>query len=371
MRVGINTRFLIKGKMEGFGWYSYEIVKRLVQNHPEHTFYFYFDRPYDDEFLFGENVVPIVLSPKARHPILFLYWFEWKLKRAMKKHKIDLLFSTDGYAVLGSSVPQILTIHDINFEHNPEDLPLSARLYLRYFFSKFAKKAKKILTVSDYSKGDIGKTYGISNNKIVSVWNGASEVFQPIPENEKVKVRHLRSGGHEYFLFVGSLHPRKNITRLIEAYNSYLDEVKDPYHLVIVGEQLWKNNAEKIPLNDKSKSRVHFTGHLPLIDLAETMAAASVFTYVPYFEGFGIPLVEAMKCGVPIVSGDKTSLPEVAGDAALYCDPFDVNSIKQSLVKVSEDAVLREELSAKSLERGQLFSWDKAAKEVSQVLFND
>ena len=125
---------------------------------------------------------------------------------------------------------------------------------------------------------------------------------------------------------------------MIVAYNKYLAncENETSWDLVIVGESLWKNNTEKVPLNTQSKSKVHFTGHLSLSDLAETMAAASCFTYVPYFEGFGIPLVEAMKCGIPIISGNRTSLPEVAGDAAIYVDPFDVDDISVALKEMAE-----------------------------------
>ena len=129
--------------MEGFGWYSYEISKRLVAMHPEHTFYFFFDRAYDPSFVFEKNVVPVVLSPKARHPILFLIWFEWSVKRALKKYEIDLFFSPDGYASLGSKVPQVITIHDINFEHNPEDIPWSAKSLFTHFFLEICGKDDK------------------------------------------------------------------------------------------------------------------------------------------------------------------------------------------------------------------------------------
>ena len=166
MNVAINTRFLLQGKMEGFGWYTYEISKRLVRNHPEHTFYFFFDRPFDESFVFEKNVVPLALSPPARHPILFYIWFEWSVRKALRKFKIDIFFSPDGYLSLGSKVRQVGTIHDINFEHNPQDVPLAPRIYLRKFFPKFAKKAHRLITVSEYSKSDIVQTYGVPEEKI-------------------------------------------------------------------------------------------------------------------------------------------------------------------------------------------------------------
>ena len=155
MRIAINTRFLLTHKMEGFGWYTFEIVKRLVENHPEHTFIFFFDRAYDERFIFGENVTPVVLKPQARHPILFKIWFDRSVTKALKKHKADIFFSPDGYLSLRTEIPQIGVIHDINFEHFPEDLPKSPRNYLRKYFPKFANKANHILTVSESSKQDI------------------------------------------------------------------------------------------------------------------------------------------------------------------------------------------------------------------------
>ena len=124
MRIAINTRFLLSDKMEGFGWFTYEVVKRISEQHPEHTFLFFFDRKYDPNFIFSSNVKPIVISPPARHPFLFLIWFNIGVSMALRKHKADLFFSPDGYLSLTTSVPQIPVIHDLNFEYYPEDLPL-------------------------------------------------------------------------------------------------------------------------------------------------------------------------------------------------------------------------------------------------------
>ena len=144
------------------------------------------------------------------------------------------------------------------------------------------------------------------------------------------------------------------------------------YELVIVGEALWKrsgfdHDSDSEQNDEQTKSRIHFTGHLSLEELARVMASATIFTFVPYFEGFGIPLVEAMRCGTPILSGNLTSLPEVAGDAALYCNPFNVDDITKKLGKLCSDESLRDELSKKGLERSQLFSWDKSAATVWKV----
>lgn len=368
MRIAINTRFLLTSKMEGFGWYSYEVSKRLVEMHPEHEFYFFFDRPFDEKFVSAKNVTPIVLRPPARHPILFYIWFEWSVKRALKKYNIDLFFSPDGYLSLGSSVPQVGVIHDLNFEHHPEDIPPFARRYLKHFFPKFAQKATNIITVSDYSKQDIVKTYAIPESKVHAIWNGVSDVFQPISSEEKTLVKSKYSENQEYFLFVGALHPRKNLIRLVQAFELFKERTKASTKLVIVGTELWKNDTFKSSVASSMQSEIIFTGHLSLEELAKVMAGAKLFTYVPYFEGFGIPLVEAMRCGTPILAGNLTSLPEVAGEAAVYCNPFDVNEIAEKLIQLDGDESMLNQLSKLGLERSKLYSWDECTKQVSEVL---
>lgn len=367
MRIGINTRFLLSNKMEGFGWYTFEIVRRIVKNHPEHEFIFFFDRPYDKKFIFGENVTPVVLSPEARHPFLFYIWFEFSIKKALEKYKVDLFFSPDGYLSLSSKRDQIAVIHDINFEHNSKDVKWLARKYYHHFFPRFAKKAKHIITVSEYSKNDISETYSINPSKITSIWNGASNLFKPLDDKSKSQLNFANN--KPYFLFVGALSPRKNLKRLIEAFEIFkTTHSESDYQLVIVGQELWKNSNSDITISESVKNEIHFTGHVTLEELVEIMGAASVFTFVPYFEGFGIPLVEAMKCGTPILSGDKTSLPEVAGDAALYCDPLNVSDIAEKLSVLALDNELQRELSKKGLERAQMFSWDKAAESTWDVI---
>lgn len=368
MRIAINTRFLLPGKMEGFGWYTFEVVQRIVCAHPEHDFYFYFDRPYDQKFIFAKNVTPVVLNPPARHPILFIYWFEIAVRKALKKHSIDLLFSPDGYLSLSSSVKQVITIHDINFEHHPKDLPLSARLYLRYFFPRFAHKASEIITVSNYSMEDIQSVYGIESTKISYCWNGASDEYVPLDEKSIGEIRSKYSSGNPYFLFVGSIHPRKNLLRLLRAFKEFKQHDRLSMKIVLVGSSMWRRDKELEQLMKALGTDVVFTGHLEKQELCKVTAAAFALTFVPYYEGFGIPIVEAMKCGVPVICGNRTSLPEVAGDAALLCDPFDEQAISRCMSELTSDAILYQDLKRRGLERGAAFNWEHSANHVWKVI---
>ena len=129
MRIAVNTRFLLPKKMEGFGWYTFETISRIVKKHPEHEFFFFFDRPFDKKFIFASNVTPVVLNPPARHPILFKIWFDRSVTKALKKYQCDAFISPDGYLSLKTDVPQLGVIHDLNFEHHPKDIPASALKY--------------------------------------------------------------------------------------------------------------------------------------------------------------------------------------------------------------------------------------------------
>ena len=134
MRIAVNTRLLLKDKLEGIGWFTFETLSRITKNHPEHDFYFLFDRPYSREFISGKNIHPMVIPPKTRHPILWYVWFEFCIPKILKKIKADLFLSPDGFLSLTSNIPSISVIHDINFEHHPEDLKFYHRKILHLFF---------------------------------------------------------------------------------------------------------------------------------------------------------------------------------------------------------------------------------------------
>jgi glycosyltransferase involved in cell wall biosynthesis len=369
MRIAVNTRFLLKDKLEGFGWFTFETLKRITQQHPEHEFIFFFDRPYADKFIFSDNITPVVLPPMARHPILFKIWFNYSVTWALKYYKADLFFSPDGYLSLRTKIPQVAVIHDLNFEHFPNDIPSSPRRYLLKHFPLFAKKAAHIITVSEYSKEDIIGKYGIKADMITVAHNGASDSFQPVSEEVKKRMQDTYTHGYPYFIFVGALHPRKNIIRLLQAFERFKANTKSDTRLLLVGDFLWRDENFKMRFEQLTyKDEIHFTGHMETERLHEVLASARALTFVSYFEGFGIPLVEAMRAGTPVIAGKLTALPEVAGDAALYIDPYSVQSIEDGLTQMDADDELRETLIQKGIQRGPQFSWNTTAEKVWEVL---
>lgn len=373
MKIAVNTRLLIKNKLEGIGWVAYESLKRITRDHPEHEFYFLFDRKYDDSFIFSSNVHPVVLSPQARHPFLYYIWFEYSVPRALKKIGADMFLSPDAYLSLSSSVPSLAVFHDLNFEHYPEDLPLLERMYYCRFFPKYARKASKIVTVSEFSKRDIINQYDVSESKIDVIYNGANERFCPVSDEIRQNIRQKFTGGKEFFLYVGALHPRKNLARLFKAFDHFRKNSGDDPKLLVIGNKKWwtkdiRNTYEGMTFKDE----VVFGGRLPAAELHQVIASALALTYVSYFEGFGIPIVEAFYCDTPVITSNVTSMPEVAGDAALLVDPFSVKSIAEALTRMAEDESLRKQLVEKGRSRRELFNWDKTAenlwKSIEKVL---
>lgn len=365
MIIAVNTRLLQTGKLEGIGWFTKETLTRITKNHPEHKFIFIFDRPYDNEFIFADNVTPIVVSPPTRHPILWFIWFELRIPIILRKYKADLFLSPDGYLSLNTKVRQVAAIHDINFVHRPKDLPWLKARYYNYFFPRFARRAQRIVTVSYYSKEDIIRSYKLNDDKIDVVYNGINSLYTPIPEEEKLITKQKYTGGCDYFLFIGSLHPRKNICGLLRAYDAFRTSIDTNIKLVITGGDMFKtSDIEKTHHGMRHKEDVIFTGRISSEDLHFVLGAALCLTFVPFFEGFGIPVIEAMSAGVPVICSNTTSLPEVGGDAVLYADPFALNQIKDAMIRIATESELREKLIKKGFRQKEKFSWDKTAEMV-------
>ena len=362
MQIAVNTRLLLKNKLEGIGWFSYQTLKRITEANKDVHFVFLFDRPFSEEFIFNDNITPIIVSPQARHPFLYYAWFEFGVKSTLNGLKPDLFLSPDGFLSLGAKCKQLPVIHDINFLHNPKDVKPLTRRYYNYFFPKFARGATRIATVSEYSKKDISENYKINPDKIDVVYNGINSSFKPVSDIVKAETKRRFSNGRDYFLFVGSLNPRKNISRLIQAFDAFKKESNSDMKLVLAGSHAWGGSDIYKTIDELScKDDIVFTNRLSEEDLANVMASAFALTFVPYFEGFGIPLVEAMQSEIPVITSNVTSLPEIAGDAALFVNPFEVNEIKNAMLKLRSDDNLRLSLVEKGKQRKNNFSWDKSA----------
>jgi len=362
MRIAVNTRLLLKGKLEGIGWFTYQTLSRMVCNHPEHEFIFFFDRPYDESFVFARNVTPVVVSPPARHPVLFFIWFDLRLPYMMRKYKADVFLSTDGQMPLNISLPSCLVIHDLAFEHYPEHLGFSQRAYWRYVSPRFARRADRIVTVSEFSRQDIVSRYHIPEEKVAVAYNGAHMAYRPLAWEEREAVKRQYADGCEYFVFAGALHPRKNVVNLLKAFIAFKKHHRSNMKLVIVGRMAWKFE-ELVAMREEMpfKEDVKWVGYMNVDELSRVTGGAYAMVYVSFFEGFGIPILEALQCNVPAIVSNTSSMPEVGGDAALLADPSDPDDIAAKMAMIYRDETLRTKLIAAAPAQVARFSWDKAA----------
>jgi glycosyltransferase involved in cell wall biosynthesis len=363
MRIAVNTRLLLPGKLEGLGWFTYETLKRITQDHPEHDFIFIFDRHYSDEFIFSDNITPVVAFPPARHPILWYLFFDWGIPKVLKKYKADLFLSPDGWLSLRTNVPSLPVIHDLNFFYNPQWITPLTRIYFNYFFPRFVKKAARIGTVSEFSKNDISTRFNIAPDNIDVYYNGSNESLHPIDDKIKAKVRSRYTNGKPYFLFLGLIHPRKNLDNIMLAYNEFRKKNDEEIKLLVVGSNKYQS-AGTTQIYEKSNYRndIIFTGRLPDEELNDIIASSLALVYASLFEGFGIPILEAMRCEVPVITSNVSSMPEVAGDAALLVDPASVTSISDAMLRISKDEVLQKDLIHKGQNQIQRFGWDLTAE---------
>ena len=363
MRIAVNTRLLLSGRLDGIGWFTYETVRRMVVAHPECEFFFFFDRKPSEEFIFASNVHPVVLWPQARHPVLWYMFFEWSVTNALRKYKIDLFLSPDGWMSMRTKVPTLTVIHDLNFEHADNYLKPSHQRYMTHFFPKFAPKASRVATVSEYSKQDICKTYGIPNNKVDVVYDGAHSDYKPYPVevNEQTKAKY--TNGKPYFIYIGTILKRKNLANLLLAFDKFKDADRSDTKLVVVGKRVWWQDELKSAFdNMRHQNDVVFVGRADSEQLAKLLSAAVALVYVSLFEGFGIPILEAFNAGTPVITSNITSMPEVAGDAALLVDPYNVDEINNALIAISSNTDLREQCVQKGNQQRFKFSWDLTAE---------
>ncbi|MFA6260315.1 MAG: glycosyltransferase family 1 protein [Bacteroidia bacterium] len=361
MRIGVNVRLLIKNRIDGISRFSFETLKRITTNHPEHTFVFFFDRRYSDEFIFSSNIRPVVVPPQTRRPFLNEIWTGYTLPMAMKKHPLDLFLSMDGLLPLSTKVPCLPVIHDLNFEHHPEWLPNYAVKYYQKRYPQFAAKAKRIITVSEFSRHDIATRYGIPLERIDVVYNGVSDRFHSLHADEQQRIRNRFSNGVRYMLFVGSLHPRKNILKTLLAFDAYRSQTNAICKLVIAGEKYFGNHEmEQVYNQMQFREDVIFTGTVSDDDLIQLYAAAQTFVFASLFEGFGIPVLESMKSGCPVIASNTTSLPEVCGDAAILVNPDDPQEITRAMIEMDQEQI-RDKYINLGVRRAAHFTWDQSA----------
>jgi glycosyltransferase involved in cell wall biosynthesis len=291
----------------------------------------------------------------------------WALGRAASRERVDVLH-TQYAAPLGYRGPLVITVHDLGFLHVPESFPLALRLGLRALVPRSMARAARIITASEFARRDIVARYPVRPEKIVAIPLAADPRFRPLRPAESAPVL-ARYGLRPGFLFsLGRLNRRKNLERLLLAYGR-LRRGGAPDAPLVIGGKPDYGVGEVLRRAKRSGdvSTVRFVGLIPDADLPAFYSAAGCFVYPSLFEGFGLPLLEAMACGTPVVTSDRTALPELVGDAGLLIDPESVDALAAAIARVLGDAALARDLGARGLERSRRYAWDETARRTLEV----
>ncbi len=367
MRIGIDIH-TITGLMQGVRTYTFNIVDHLLRADSENEYFLYITEPNKkiNTIFSQDNVTFKQIFPHSRIiriPISFPV--------RLYLDSIDV-FHCQYMGPPLAKTPYVVTLHDIIHEYLPELYPKTLRYFMSLLYPLSAKRASRILTVSESSKRDIVKYFKVPEEKVVVTYNGVSEKFHQITEREKIKWVLKKHGVmDEYILFVGRLEPRKNISGLIKAFHDIKRNNKIKHKLVIVGMNYFRykeifNVVNNLGLQDE----IIFTGRVEDDDLPMFYNGASLFVYPAFAEGFGLPPLEAMACGTPVISSNTSSLPEVIGDAGILIDPYNTQGLARAIYEVLSDKNLQERLKIKGLKRSKKFSWDNSAKKTLEV-FSD
>jgi glycosyltransferase involved in cell wall biosynthesis len=342
---------VLHGRKSGVGYYCEELLKAMLVANHEDQFHVFSHQPLNVQFPSSNGNLKYTNS--VHFPIRAVY-LHALLPKVLDKVQPDLCHYTNFLAPIFEDRPYVVTIHDMGLEVLPDAHPLTKRLYTRRLVPRVARKARLIITNSEYSKWEIVRHLGISEDRIRVTPLAASPEFRPVagqPAGWQAE--------EPYFLYVGNLEPRKNLERLIEAFARMPQK---EHRLVIVGNPWYhggaaEQRARALGLN----GRVKFLGYVPRENLPGLFSGAAAFVYPSLLEGFGLPIVEAMACGAPVITSNNSSMKEVAGEAAVLVDPRNVREITEALARVAEDGALRRELTRKGLIRAAEFSWEKTA----------
>lgn len=366
MIIGVDGNEANVAQKVGVSIYAYELLRYFARQADHQTqFVIYLrDKPRDEFPPLSQYFQYRIIKGSFLWSQLFL-----PLNLYLKK-EIDVFFSPAHYAPRFCPVPTVVTIHDLSYFYYPDEF-LKKDLYQLKNWTKYSvEKAQKIIAVSTTTKKDLIKFYQIPETKIDIVHNG---FYSVIPSESRRKVgrsREISKIEKPYILYVGTIQPRKNLIILIEAFNLLLKE-KPEYSLIIAGKKGWLyqpifQKVKELNLEDK----IIFTGYIIDEEKTELCANASLFVLPSLYEGFGIPILEAMNFGCPVIASSTSSLPEIGEDACLYFDPKNANELKNKMIEVLANEFLRQQLINKGKKRVQLFSWDKCGKQTLQILKN-
>lgn len=362
MNIAVNARLLHDGPLEGIPRFIWENLQCMIRNHPDDHFFLYFDKKPHDKYSSYDNVTAIHIPLPTRLPILWNIWFDYLLPFYFKKNKIDVFFSGEGYLSLRTKIPTLMVIHDLAYIHYPE---YQKDIHVRYFqkrMPKFLRKAESIVAVSDFTKQDILKQFPTIKKEIKIAYNALPSIAKMDSPKKYLT--------EPYFLYLGAIHPRKNILNLVKGFELFKKNNPDSkIQLILAGRKAWMNDKlDQYVENSFVKKEILFTGMVSEEVKHQLFHFAEAFVYISQFEGFGIPVLEAFHHRIPVITSKGSSMEEISDGAAILVQPTQIDEIALALQKVADGSFNRQEYIQRGTQRIQYFDWGKSAATLYQSL---
>ena len=366
MRIAIDAHS-IGAKLGGNESYAANLIEALAEIDLSNEYFLYVTTNHAYDRFHGRWPNFTVRTTLPHTPLIRI---PLTLSAELRKNPVDVLhvqFTAPPFC----PCPVVVSVHDLSFEHLPQTFNRRSRTQLRLTVRNSVRRAARILSLSEHTRRDIMDTYGIGSESVTAIPLAAPSHFGPVEDHKELqRVRHTYGIEGDYVLYVGSIQPRKNLTRLVQAYALLRSKYQNDRFpkLVLVGKCAWLYDETMRALKETGLNEsVVLTGYVPESDLPALYSGSLCFVYPSYFEGFGLPPLEAMKCGAPVVVGNRTSLPEVVGDAGLKVDPFDVSAIAGAIEQLLNNSGLRDEMRAKGSTRARMFDWRETARQTLKV----
>ncbi len=368
MRIGINLMHLSTHEA-GVACYARSLVQALLASEGADTFILYGRKCYLEHFRRANlQLKPVRFLPDNRW--FRILWEQLAIGGAIRVGGPDVFHWPDySRALLAPGSRSVVTVHDLAFLRLDHIYDPGRTLYKRVMAKVSISGAKAIIAVSDNTARDITELLGIPQERINSIPNGIDSHFRQLPVDICEEYRKRRLGGMgPFILFVGTMEPRKNVMRLLEAHDMLPKIGVKGIPLVLVGHRGWKSEQiVKAIQNGMTKGSVYWLGYVPREELPILYNLCRIFVYPSLYEGFGFPPLEAMACGAPVITSDNSSLSEVAGDVALLIDPLDVEALARAMARLLEDYTLRENMHHRGMEHARKYKWEETARRTIEV----
>jgi glycosyltransferase involved in cell wall biosynthesis len=365
VKIALNLLYLIPGVVGGTETYARALITALGRLDEDHEYTVFVNRESADLDITPNDNFKRVVCPVIAMQRAYRYaWEQLVLPAQLHRLNPDIVHSLGYVGPVASNIPQVVSVHDVNYlGHSGRRTPIGRRAF-QFFVEKTVKRASHVITISNFSRGEIMKHLHVPPEKVSVVYCGAKEQDSSgtaLRQESKV----LRDIPQPFMIAFSSLSAHKNIARLMAAFAKISSDV--PHSLVLIGHMPEKSSEIKAELQRAGDHRIHFTGFIPGEDVDGLMKRASLFVFPSLYEGFGLPILDAQEAGVPIACSNVAALPEVAGEGALLFDPLSVDDMAEKLKRALLDADLRESLTKKGTQNAARFSWDKAARETMNI----